>query len=691
MRRFAITLLALAALLPAAAQKKLDQLEIFRQEYPRAGYFRIAEFVIRTDYKEQYGKYKEWARRMSDLSGIMGKTEYEELLRDNPHEQIYDWFRRFKKDYPEKFVVVHMNGRGRIPNYRIDKFSAAHWLYFEGCDIKTDLPAEGGPGYEKRVWIEVEDPSRFRKDNGMRMNMPDDIVLVRRHADGTFDWNAAEQVRLVAIDGNHIQIDRAMFGTRAIRFDAGKTYAAPHVMGGPWETTRNMVWYYNLSPECPRDRNGKTCADLLVEEFGANFAKGGRWATFDGVQFDVMMSIPTTGYHERRKALGERADCNMDGKQDDGIFNGVESFGLGNYEFLTRLRKAVGPDKILAADGREQGCQKAGNGQLSGVEMEGLPEQRPYGWVTWSTVMNTLDFWKGCTADPKFNYGAFRYNNPDKLPTDVLMRYYRLGFAATCFTDSFILAGSWMHPRDLPELRQVFPLGEDEAITGWLGKPAGETLHLAASAPDLMGGAGNPVGKKALAVSQTAPYVAADRESTFATTAFNAAGNLVVSPAGNREIFGFEVRNVPYPSQGAYLEVTMRSSEASKVYPAGYNRHMHISANGQGERYKIQLSPVGDDWFTYRFYFCNAWDPMTQQDIVFNPGGEKTIALRLILRDADRPVEISKITVHNAPEVVERRFERGTVIANLSNEEYRSAELDVTVPAKDALFIRKNK
>ena len=68
-----------------------------------------------------------------------------------------------------------------------------------------------------------------------------------------------------------------MFHSEGRAFEAGKTYAAPHVMGGPWEKTYNMVWYYNLSTVCPRDAQGKSCADVLLEELSANFAEGGRW------------------------------------------------------------------------------------------------------------------------------------------------------------------------------------------------------------------------------------------------------------------------------------------------------------------------------------------------------------------------------------------------------------------------------
>ena len=675
----------------SVGQQRLDKLEIFEEEYPRAGYFRVAEFAIRKFYNGDEGGYRPWSRRMAELSGIMGKTEYEELLDNNPHEQIYTWFKRFKDEYPEKFVIVHMNGRGRIPNYRLEKFSPGHWLYFEGSDVQTSLPAATESKYRKEMWIEVDDPSHFRMDNGMRFNRPDDITLVRKKADGTFDWEHAEYVRLIEIRGNQLLVQRAMFNSEARAFEAGKTYAAPHVMGGPWETTYNMVWYYNLSTACPRDARGKSCADVLLEELSGNFAEGGRWETFDGVQFDVMMSIPTTGYHERRKALGQRADVNMDGKQDDGMIDGVQTYGIGCYDFLTRLRAAVGPDRIIAADGREHGCQRTGNGALNGVEMEGIPEQRPYGYITWSTTYNMLNLWKPLTANPKFNYGAFRYNTPDHLSRKEMFQYYRLGFAQSVFTDSFILCNSWLTLHEIPNLRELFDLDKHEPVIGWLGKPLSEARFMAAEAPDQLNGMGNPICPGILTDAPSRPSVHASEPVTYATAEFTEEGVLEITPTKERDVFGFVLRNVPYISDEVYVEVTMRSTGKGAATPEGYNRALVVSANQQQKRFMEQRSVVTEKWTTHRFYFANTYDCMTRTKLVYNPKGEHQFNLRFMMQDTDSSIEIKKITVHSASEIVERTFEHGVVVANLSNKPYTYEPCNTVVPAKDAVFIRTSK
>lgn len=665
--------------------QKLENSELFEETYPRAMYFRVAEFNLRTQYSGRLNKYKEWRDRFSDLSGIMGKTEYEELLRNNPHEQIYQWFRRYKRDFPEKLVIVHFNGRGRIPNYKIDKFSAGHWSYFEGCDVLSNLPSGNSLDFNKTMWIDVADGTRFRTDNGSRNRTKDDITLVRKKEDGTFDWENAEYVRLIEVAGNRIRIDRAMFGSKGIEFKSGETYAAPHVMGGPWGETGNMVWYYNLSTTCPKDKNGKTGADILLEELASNFSKGGRWETFDGIQFDVMMDNPTTGYHEPRRALGERADTDGDGKQDNGMINSINEFGLGVYDFINRLRERVGPDKIIAADGRELGCQKVGNKVFNGVEMEGLPEQRPYGWATWSTVYNTLSIWKNLSAKPDFNYAAFRYNNPDKLDQETLFRYYRLGFALNAFTETFMAVNSWTTLTGIPNVQEVFENPEIKEPIGWLGKPIGSPVHITDNKemhPDILQGAGSPITLNLLDSTTQKPY--------FRFNDYVINNDIIrVHPSDGRANIEFRLYDVPYYDKQAYIEIKLRSVQGNPNYPDGYNRMLQVLSVGNGQRYKIMLLPVTNDWNTYRIYFCDTYDPMLDMPIEFCREGHDKLELLFRITDIIDPVEIASITVQNAPEVIYREFEKGHVIANLSVDPYYYEPMGVTVPSKDALFLLK--
>ncbi len=661
-------------------------IELFEESYPRAMYFRVAEFTIRNEYAG-LPKYKEWRDKFSDLSGIMGKTESEELVRNNPHQQIYNWFKRFKNDFPKKAVIVHFNGRGRVPNYRIEKFSAGHWSYFEGAGVKSQLPEQFSLFFEKEIWIEVEDVTRFRMDNGRNKVTPDDITLVMIKEDGRFDWEYTEYVRLKEIDtrGGRIKIRRAMHGSKARAFLPDKTYAAPIVMGGPWGSTKNMVWYYNLSRTCPRDKDGKICADILVEELAENFAPGGRWETFDGVEFDVMTDNPTTGYHANRRVMGMFADTDGDGMQDNGIIDGVNEFGLGVFEFVTRLREKVGPDKILSADGRAIGSQKVGNGSLNGVEMEGVPEQWPYGWASWSTVYNTLGIWKTVAAKPDFNYSAFRYNNPDRLEKEILFKYYRLAFALSCFTETFIAANSWTTLQGIPNLKEVFQVPGINSPTGWLGKPLGDTEYIArdqALYPDILNGKGEDASfpKNLLGESEQSVYLKTENRYT-------ANNGIMKLLPGEEEEMGLKIYNVPYREKQVYIEFSMRSVRNNLNYPEGYIRQLQVYSKGQKQRFKKILLPVTGEWNTYRVYLCNTTNEMNGNPINFNVKGRDDIDLVFMLPENIDPVEISSFMVCDAPEVILKKFEKGTVIANLSGSDYFHESLQVNIPFKDAVFI----
>lgn len=98
---------------------------------------------------------------------------------------------------------------------------------------------------------------------------------------------------------------------------------------------------------------------------------------------------------------------------------------------------------------------------------------------------------------------------------------------------------------------------------------------------------------------------------------------------------------------------------------------------------------MNEGWFTYRIYLANSFDTKTKKPIVYNKKGEKTVDVEVVMHDTLGTVEISKVMMNNKPEIVYRDFEHGTIVANLSTQDFVWKERNLTVPAKDALFIRK--
>ncbi|MCF7848973.1 MAG: hypothetical protein K9M45_09000, partial [Kiritimatiellales bacterium] len=537
--------------------------------------------------------------------------------------------------------------------------------------------------------------TRFRVDNGRQKKSSDDITMVKRNRDGSLDWNHAEYGRVLEIKDDSILVRRAMFGCKALAFKAGQTYAAPHVMSGPWGATRNMVWYYNLSTECPRDPKGRNCVDVLVDELAENFASGGRWETFDGVQFDAMTGEPHTGYHPSRINKEWPPDCNGDGKADGGMIGGMQTYGLGCFDFIKRLRTVVGPEKILAADGRRSDSQKSGDLSLNGIELEGFPEQDPYGFVAWSGAYNLLNQWKPATREPRFNYAALRYNGCEKFKQADLFRYYRLGVAGTCFTDSFLMANSWTSREIPPRLNEIFS-GLEGRPVGWLGRPLGEAVHLAAQSRDEFKGRGKPFSPSAFRKrGKDDPWIEAGVKSFGGQFTSNKEKHLLVSPGEGEEVAAFTIKNVPYGTNEVFIELRLRSVATPKGYPEGYMRWMQANGSDQPKRYKIQYGYCGPEWTTHRYYFHNTRDLLTNESIAYNPEGQKHIDIEFRIWGPGAATEIEYITIHDAPEVVCRQFERGLVVANLSNQPIQldravdtrfSKGWKLTVPAQDAVF-----
>lgn len=125
---------------------------------------------------------------------------------------------------------------------------------------------------------------------GLYKSSKDDIGLCPLDGQGKPNWHECEQVQLVSLDRekNVIRVQRGCYGTTPRAFPAGKSYAAAHCSEGPWGKKSNLLWFYNYSTRCPRDKQGRTCSDIHVEHLGELFSERGALAAFDGFEFDVL-------------------------------------------------------------------------------------------------------------------------------------------------------------------------------------------------------------------------------------------------------------------------------------------------------------------------------------------------------------------------------------------------------------------
>jgi hypothetical protein len=461
-----------------------EELLVRTGDWPRVFFFRNSEgFAANKNVA-----YERWEKCFSRLMGIEGKVLDEEVI--GRQARNIDFFTRFKKAYPGQLVLLHLNGNARDPRYQAEAFFAGHWVYYNGAKILEDVPAAEGESI-----IRVSNPGLFYTNIGRYRTSNEDIGLCLVDEEGRPDWHQSEQVQLLEIDAKAktLRVRRACYGTKARAFPKGSC-AAAHVTEGPWGKRNNIMWYYNYSTCCPRDKAGRQCADVWVDDIAKRFAPGGELAAFDGLEFDVLH------YHCGGMRKGRGPDCDADGKPDCGMIDGRNVYGIGVVEFCRKLRKKVGDGMILQADGHSTRAQRS-FGLLNGIESEGWPSLSDHTISDWSGGMNRHYYWRHAARKPYFSYINHKYTVAGEQPGQRVrpklpFSTHRLVFAAALFTDSAICY-AFPPPKVKGELISVwdeFWCGEKKRL-GWLGKPRGEAVRIAALKPNLLKANQAPSGK----------------------------------------------------------------------------------------------------------------------------------------------------------------------------------------------------
>ncbi len=455
----------------------LDSLRVMQDQYPRVFFFRAVESIA----SNPSVPYERWDATCRRLMGIEGKVLDEEI--PGRSKRNIDFFTRFKREHPEQLVLLHYNGNSRDPRFETEDFFAGHFIYFNGAQILEDIPAEEG-----ETEIKVDNPTLFQTDMGRYQWSNDDVGLCVLDDDGRPDWNRSEQVQLVSVDRRRgvIRVKRACYGTKPMAFSADKSYAAAHVTEGPWGRKSNILWYYNYSTRCPRDKQGRSCNDVHANELAARFLPGGRLEAFDGLEFDVL-------HHEHGSGRTRGLDCDADGLADGGVFDGVNQYGIGVVEFCSQLRRNMGPDRLILADGMSERNQRAFT-ILNGIESEGWPMLNDWEIRDWSGGLNRHFFWAENGAEPVFNYVNHKFTTagptPDSRVTpEVPFGVHRLVFASCMFTDSAICF-AFSPRRERTEMLGIWDelrKGTENEL-GWLGRPLGPPVRMARSAPDVLAG-----------------------------------------------------------------------------------------------------------------------------------------------------------------------------------------------------------
>lgn len=551
----AAMLVAMLSWPPASPASDPAQLSILQDEYPRVFFFRAAEGAHN---ERRYPTYESWEVHFDRLQGIMGKCLAEECLNREPRNARF--FTRFKQRHPDQAVLLHFNGNARDPRYHTERYFPGHWVYREAVMITEDVPPAEGEST-----IQVSDAGGFRVNAGRYGTSNDDIALFGMTPDKKHDWHHCEQVKLISVNrsANTIRVKRGCYGTEPLEFQAGEARAAAHQVEGPWGRQNHIMWYYNFSTHCPKDKNGRTCSDRLVEDLNRWFGEGGKLAAFDGLEFDVL--------HNQT-----RGDTNGDGRADNGVVDGVNQYGIGAVEFARALRKRMGEDFIIQADGAlgpgGSRSQRAWS-ILNGIESEGWPNLRDWEFRDWSGGMNRHFFWRDNARQPDFNYVNHKWIQP--IPNrrgahghpDVPFARHRLVFAACQFFDA-ATCYSFAPSRD-PDGKfgvwDEFRCGAEKRI-GWLGQPEGPAVRLATRTGDLLG---EGVSKDGLS----------ERISGPVKTAVTPEGVRIESLRADASELKFSLPDIPADGDNLYLDVVMHGVPRSD-YPTEMARFAQVGVSG---------------------------------------------------------------------------------------------------------------
>jgi hypothetical protein len=686
------TLLQIAQGNPPGEENNLYNLNVFSNKYPK-GFFSVSS-AFDTDPNEYPRNYEDWEDLYSRLNGITGRM-FKEAVPGQIFQYVPAYFSQFKQEHTDQMILFQIDGFARNKEDEAEQYSAGNWLYFEGCGITQDIPAD-----ENIVDIYVTDPDLFTEDYRATYNdpegdpIPDQIcICFRNPTSGNIDWNQSEQVRLISKNASYITVERENPSTSP--WVAGETYIAPHVLE-TFKSVNRIAWVYNLSTTCPEDENGKTASDIFVQEIVNWFSPGGFCESFDGIEFDCS----TFEIEPLFAGIGDTdvriIDVDGNGEGDNCNINGINVYGIGTFYFHQDLRTALGNEKMIFAEGNNSKRTRS-LGILTGINSEGFPNHYQSGYpgyangITgmpdWSGGINRLMFWKkmndpGDTPTmiyidhkassnlPKEGYPPVGW--PDAHHNCVPLNYTRLVLAvAQCVGAAVDIVNSayWVDPHpepDQPQLpypnshRGVWDELRQNGDANWLGGAVGDVIRLGKDSEDLLSGAG---------VDMTPSFVQN-------WTSDNAYVSVVEPYPGGKKYLKIKELPVYPPPENLSLEypnlqippgdlLIYCEIQANPMYgyPDQIPRLVHLSCDCYGQEpnppsLESTMTFACQSDFPAVFYWRNA-------------GGAsgRTVTLRLDIESTER-VLISNFTVHQGADALAREFENGVVLVNPSTDPY---------------------
>jgi len=621
--------------------------------------------------RKAHTDYDAWVNDIRNTNGVLRKFISEEM-EVNPNSA--EWANQYASEHPEKLLLLHLNGEAKnvIDNPDVwRKYFPGHWVYNPGTILKSSVG-------EKTTELLVENVSpfmnrKYRGGNGegqvfQKNAIPNYALLVKLDEHKQRLWYDSEIIQIIGIDEQQkkLTIERGLCDSKPLPFNSENAYLAP-IEGGIWG--KGMMFFYNMSTDCPKDKNGKAASDVFLEEIYSLFSKTGKLRNFNGIAFDV-------NYFDVSERLAN-ADTNNDGIKDGGWINGNNNWLKGDYQFLQKMRAAKGQNFIITADGERAANQQA-VGVLNGVESEGLVEPAD-GWRGFSHTVNLHQYWDyNNTMDPQFRYVVLKLGNKNDASESERLKRFAIGTACCLGAYTTDPEKKLSVRKDDAQNSETNVLPQWMKQSGALGHCKGDLIHLAESTTDVLNKSLSDLSKMIISsdcnikIVNNQLEISAKENSTSRDVNISLKGlNL---PSGDATVF-MEVKSID-PVEGLTI--------SDRVPRFIWATMTNLPDYGEGKRNNELYNNLTGLFGTNRmeklsFYYRNV---PSNCDLNFRIQGKGKLI-------------IQSIRIYNKADIVLRKFEKGIVIVNPSLIEQAIdgkligiKEKKITVPAVDAVFIK---
>ena len=677
-------MLLLFVILNVTSQTYLDlsQKNVFTKGYPQLISFR-GEYINAVNTDEAT-----WKATVQPTAGVFKKfVDVDEL--ENVNLATQSWATNYLVENPKELVLNHYLGRAHL-NHKIgssDLFFPGHWLSAPG----STLTAAIGP---TDTVISVQNISKFSSTISSGITRYPTLMIVQLDGSGNRLWDTVEYVTIedisdVNTSNSTITVTRGSALSTARSHPNGATIVPMTARLG-----KKTGFDYNLSLDCPTDANGKTAADIILEELTAFHQAGGDLEFAQGIAFDLLPWSPRD----------TNSDTNNDGIADYG-FNGLENrYAKGAYELMKDIRAMLTDSKLMISDGYVTSDQRA-IGVFDGIESEGLVKVKDaYRGI--SKTINVFSYWNEANTTRPYNFSfvVSKFNNDlDKADPDEVDNGTEIGLLGKVNLERLtkgaatVLGAAYTRPHNETAVDE--DLGGDLNTEQWLGNPTGDLIRIARQTPDALNGNGTAIVNWS---ASNATLSHANGELTVTGTSANSRQDIQIT---------YNNLNVGNINDDIVIYVEVQAIEGLVDFPSILPRVLQANTVGLPS---LEVKQSDNDFHNDLWGYMDVADTRLLSFYYRKAGG---LNLDFTLNaENNGDFVIKSVTAHTSAQLLARQYENGAVLVNpsLSTRTFSLTDLfpgvtykklngitdtghnsgealgaTIDVPAKDALFLYK--